>query len=74
VPVAVTGVHSIVGAFTVAGSTQAVCFGAHQRGDEGSEHRAEQVGARRGELIGQKLFGVDEVVIGIACSLFRSSW
>ena len=48
----------------IACAAQAVCFCAHQRGDEGSEHRAQQVGARSGELVGQKLFGVDKVVIG----------
>lgn len=37
---------------------------AHQCGDERSEHRPEQVGARCGELVGQKPFGVDKVVIG----------
>lgn len=71
VTVTVARVDAVIAAFAIAGAAQAVRFGAHQCGDEGPEHRAQQVGACCGELVGQKLFGVDKVAIGHRVVLFQ---
>jgi len=56
-PVAAVGARRA--AFAVISATEGIGFGAHQRLDKDRQQAAQQIRARRRELIGQQLLNVD---------------
>jgi hypothetical protein len=59
VPVAVSAVDPLFGAFAIAGAAHGVGLGAHQRLDERGHQLAQHVRARLGELVGQHRGRID---------------
>jgi len=80
VPESVAAIRAPLAAFAVAGPAQRVGLRAHQRTNERRQQSAQQIRARRGELIGQQLLDIDMVGIShrvvlprLTCRSFEES-